>query len=247
MEKMTENSIDIRDLTIRFDGRTVLDAVSFSVSPRTFLAILGPNGAGKSTLLKVLVGLIRPTEGDVRIFGESPETGRRYIGYVPQYVQFDATFPIMVSDVVAMGRYKGMLRRYTEEDRQAVREALDLTGIAHLRERQIGALSGGERQRMLLARALVRDPKILLLDEPTASIDPEGEKAFYALLEKLRRTMTIVMVTHDIGIVSDKVETMACLNKKLFYHGDAAAGADTLHEIYGAPVKVIRHGGEHIE
>lgn len=235
-------------VTVSFDGVRVLEDVSFEVGRNDVVAVLGPNGAGKSTLLKAVLGLICPERGSIRIFGEPPEKGRRFVGYLPQYASFDKEFPISVFDMVLMARYRGIGKVYTHADRVVAERALGTVGVAHLAARPIHALSGGERQRALLARALAREPKVLLLDEPTASVDPEGEAAFYDLIEGLRKEMAVVMVTHDIGVVSERIEKMACINRKLLHYGSAAEGLDKIHEIYCRPVKTIKHmalGGSH--
>jgi len=245
--KNNDAPLVLEGLTVSFDGVRILEDVSFDVQPNDVVALLGPNGAGKSTLLRAVLGLVRPESGSVRIFGELPEKGRRFIGYLPQYALFDKDFPINVLDMALMGRYQGMGRRYTHADRDAVRRALATVGVGHLWDRPIRALSGGERQRALLARALAREPRILLLDEPTASIDPEGEAAFYDLIEGLRKEMAIVMVTHDVGVVSERIEKMACINRRLLHYGPAMEGLDKMHEIYHRPVKTVKHRDAGVE
>lgn len=212
-----------------------------------FLGIIGPNGGGKTTLLKVILGLINPSRGSVTVLGDSPERSRRYIGYVPQISQFDREFPVTVLDVVLMGRLgrKGILRRYSEEDKRVAYEVLESVEMLELKDNQIGKLSGGQLQRVLLARALASDPKILLLDEPTASIDEPTKTELYELLKNLNRKVTIVLVSHDIGVISSHVDKIACINRKLFYHGSKEIEAEIIEKTYQCPVDLIAHGVPH--
>jgi len=237
--------VSLRNVYFYIDETPVLEDINLSIHKNDFLAILGPNGGGKTTLLKIILGLIKPSKGEVKVFGTSPENGRHNIGYLPQYYSFNLDFPINVFDVVLMGRYKGLLKKYSDEDKKAVIKALETVEMLDFKDRQIGELSGGQLQRVLLARALVRNPKLLLLDEPTSHIDPEMQKSFYELLLKLRKKMAIVLVTHDIGAVSSYVENIACLNRKLFYHGSKESGLKELEKAYHCPIDLIAHGVPH--
>ncbi len=237
--------ISLSNVWVRYNETTILEDITFAVEPDDFVAILGPNGSGKTTLLKVILGLTRPSEGSVAVFGRPPVEGRRNIGYMPQKSDFDPTFPINVFDVVLMGRYKGLMRRYTSEDRDAAEEALRVVGMHRYMGRQIGRLSGGQQQRVFVARAIAKAPRLLLLDEPMASIDPEMQKSFYELLGELRHRMAIVMVTHDVGVVTDQVNKVACFNRRLFYHGPAAEGIERLGEVYECPIELVAHGVPH--
>jgi len=234
--------VSLRDVWVHYNGVPVLEGVDFSIRKDSYIAVIGPNGGGKSTLLRVVMGLIRPDRGTVSVFGKTPLKGRRYIGYLPQSKPSDLGFPISVYEVVLSGRYSRPLCGYTAEDREAALKALEDVDMDAYRNRQIGRLSGGQIQRVFLARAIARDPKLLLLDEPTASIDPEQQKNFYSLLERLRKKMAVVFVTHDIGAVSEYFDEIACLNRRLFYHGDAEGGAEKLAEAYTCPVEFIGHG-----
>jgi zinc transport system ATP-binding protein len=211
------------------------------------LGIIGPNGGGKTTLLKVILGLVKPSQGQVRVFGEVTEKNRRYVGYVPQYSHFDRDFPINVEEVVLMGRlgHTGCFHQYREEDKTRVREALELMEMWDMKNMQIGTLSGGERQRVYIARALVMEPQLLLLDEPTASIDKPMQTEFYDLLHDLKSKMAIVLVTHDIGVISTHVDTIACLNRKLIYHGGKEITPEVLEALYQCPVDLLAHGIPH--
>ena len=242
---MIENPvIELHDVWVRFGDVSVLEGVSLSVSRYDFLGIIGPNGGGKSTLLKVVLGLVSPERGVVRVLGEPPERSRRHVGYVAQRPAFDRDFPASVWDVVLMGRYplRGLLRRYGAADEMAAERALERVGMVAARQKQIGRLSGGEQQRVFIARALVGEPRLLLLDEPLANVDPAMQSDLYDLLGDLRRSVTVVMVSHDIGAVSVNVESIACLNRKLFYHGTRELSPETLEATYQCPVQLIAHG-----
>ena len=241
---MAKEVIRLDDIWVHYDGIPVLEGINLSVEPNKFLGIIGPNGGGKTTLLKVILGLIKPTRGNISVLGQLPEKGRKSIGYISQYTLFDRDFPVSVSDVVLMGRYgkAGLYRRYSEEDKRAVNEALKTVDMLDYQDRQVGKLSGGEQQRVFIARALATDPKILLLDEPTASIDPNMQAEFYELIESLKQRMSVVMVSHDISAVSIHVDQIACLNHQLFYHGSKEVSAEALEKTYRCPIQLIAHG-----
>jgi zinc transport system ATP-binding protein len=232
---------------VEYDGRPVLEDIDLTVRERDFLGIIGPNGGGKTTLLRVLLGLVSPARGRVTVLGRTPNEARRFVGYVPQRVEFDDEFPISVWDVAMMGRLsqRGLLKPYTEADRLMVEEALRQVDMLDHRGRQIGQLSGGERQRVYVARALASAPEILLLDEPTASVDTRVVGGIYEVLEELNRRVTIVLVSHDIGVVSSYVKTIACLNRHLIYHESKEITADMLEAAYQCPVDLIAHGLPH--
>ena len=242
---MNEEIVSLKNIEVYLNDSPVLEDINLSIERNIILGIIGPNGGGKTTLLKVILGLIKPDKGEVRVFGMSPEEGRRFIGYLPQYTFFDLNFPISVFDVVLMGRYKGVFKNYSEKDRKAATNALKIVDMLEFRDRQIGRLSGGQLQRVFIARALAREPRLLLLDEPTASIDPEMQKSFYELLSELKKKMAIVLVTHDIGVVSVYVDEMACLNRRLFYHGSKEIALRELEKVYQCPIELIAHGTPH--
>jgi|Deesub1362A_J573_1020465.scaffolds.fasta_scaffold00380_11 zinc transport system ATP-binding protein len=237
--------VKLRNVSYSVNDRIILEDINLSVKERDFLAIIGPNGAGKTTLLKIILGLLDPSEGEVRVFGEIPKKVRKQIGYVPQQPPFDLNFPISVFKATLLARYPGVFRGFERDDERKVLEVLELLNISKLRDRQIGELSGGQLQRVLLARALVRDPKLLLLDEPTSHIDFEAERSFYDLLAELNREITIIIVSHDINVISIYSKTVACLNRKLFFHGDKEGCFDVLEEVYQTPIEIITHGVPH--
>jgi len=239
---MNREIISLKDIWVYFDETAVLQNVNLSINQNEFLGIIGPNGGGKTTLLKVILGLIKPNKGDVKVFGKNPEEEREIIGYVPQYTFFDLIFPMNVFDTVLMGRYKGLFKKYSKKDREITINALKTVKMLEFKDRQIGKLSGGELQRVFVARAIVREPKLLLLDEPATNIDPEMQESFYRLLLELKKKMTIVLVTHDIGAISTYVDKIACLNRKLFYHGPKEKASDELRKTYQCPVELIAHG-----
>ena len=240
----SEEVIRLEDVWVHYDGVPILEGVSLSVEQDDFLGIIGPNGGGKTTLLKVVLGLIMPTRGTVSVMGKSPQNSRDKVGYVPQHNLFDREFPISVWDVVLMGRYSkaGLFRRYNDEDRRIAQSALERVGMLDFGERQIGKLSGGEQQRVFIARALASEPRLLLLDEPTASVDPNMQTEFYELLASLKQQMAIVLVSHDISVISIYVEKLACLNHELYYHGSKEIEAEVLEATYKCPIHMIAHG-----
>jgi zinc transport system ATP-binding protein len=239
--------ITVRHLWAGYEGEQVLEDINLSVYEGDFIGLIGPNGGGKTTLLRVLLGLLSPTRGQVQIMGQPVQEGRRMVGYVPQVVEFDREFPISVWDVARMGRLgeRRLLQRYTAEDDEVVAEALHRVELYDLRQRPIGELSGGQRQRAYIARALATQPAILLLDEPTSSVDPKVSTGIYELLRKLNQRVTIVLVSHDMNVISSHVKTVGCLNRQLFYHGEKEITADMLELAYQCPIDLIAHGVPH--
>lgn len=236
--------VKLEDVWVFYDGMPALEGVNLSINQGDFLGIIGPNGGGKTTLLKVILGLVKPSRGKVKVLGTSPDRGRRSVGYVSQYSLFDRDFPISVWDVVLMGRLEraGLFKRYGEGDRTAAIQTLQTVGMLDLKDQQIGKLSGGQLQRVFIARALLTEPRLMLLDEPMASVDTVMQTEFYELLERLKQRMAIVLVSHDIGAVSVYVDKIACLNHQLFYHGSKEISPEVLEATYKCPVQMIAHG-----
>ncbi|PIE35348.1 ABC transporter [candidate division KSB3 bacterium] len=244
---MKKNIVCIEHAWFSYGTEPVLKDINLSLSPLEFLTVIGPNGGGKTTLLKLLLGLLEPTQGNVQVLGMPPKKSRRHIGYVPQNSTIDSRFPVTVRDVVLMGRLGRIPlgRRYRGEDREMADHALQQVNMFEFRDRQIGKLSGGQQQRTFIARALVTQPQLLLLDEPTASVDSQIKRDIYDLLHELNTRITIMMISHDIGVVSSHAKTIACLNCQLFYHNDKDISPDMLAETYQCPVDLIAHGVPH--
>ncbi len=238
--------IEIEDLFFSFNGGPVLEKIDLTIRERDFTALIGPNGGGKTTLLKLMLGLLKPDRGNVRIFGKSPRQVARRLGYVPQEVGVNRTFPITVRDVVRMGRLRSF-RGWafgSKKDRMAVQKALEQVDMWEFRGRHIGELSGGQRQRVFIARALATHPEILFLDEPTASIDTKHQTEFYDILKELNRTVTVVIVCHDLMVISSYVKSVACVNRFIHYH-DSAEVTDDMIDMYHCPVELLAHGLPH--
>jgi zinc transport system ATP-binding protein len=239
--------IHIENLWAGYGQDPILEGISLDIYPQDFIGLIGPNGGGKTTLIKVILGLIEPTRGKVEIMGLPVRQGRSAVGYVPQLVEFDRAFPISVYEVVRMGMLgkRRLLNPFKPEDDQKIFQALRLVNMQHLASQSIGELSGGQRQRVYIARALVAEPKILLLDEPTASVDPQTSTSIYELLRDLNQQVTILMISHDMSAISSYVKTIGCLNHQLAYHAQKEISPDMLEIGYQCPVDLIAHGLPH--
>ena len=241
--------VELEGVGVSYGEVRVLDGINLTVEPGDFLGIIGPNGSGKTTLLRVMLGLLEPQDGSVRLFGQPPASFRewRRVGYVPQRAALDPSLPVTVQEVVASGLVAslGVFQRIGRAQRARVSDALARAGMeAHARAR-IGALSTGQQQRVLIARALVSDPELIILDEPTGGVDPEAQTSFYAMLHHLNREreVTLVLVSHDIGVVAKEVTKLACLNRRLIFHGrpgDFLSDA-ALTALYGPSVRIVSH------
>ena len=236
--------VNLENIRAGYNGVPAIENINLSISQGDFLAIIGPNGGGKTTLLKVILGLIKPSEGSILVLGKPPQESRGQIGYVPQHNLFDRDFPISVWETVLMGRYlkAGLFKRYRLEDKEMATKTLKTVGMLKYKSRQLGSLSGGEQQRVFIARALVTEPRLLLLDEPTASVDPAMQTEFYELMDDLKKEMAIVLVSHDIGAISVHVNKIACLNRRLHYHGSKEVSTEVLEATYQCPIQMITHG-----
>ena len=245
---MKEPAIEISSLTVMGGGHPLLDNIDLTINRGEFHAIIGPNGGGKTTLLKVILGLIKPDSGSVKVFGKKPEENRSLIGYVPQFRTFEFGYPISVMDMVLSGRIghiKGIRKRYSEEDIRIAEESIEILGIEGLSGRNLTELSGGEQQRAIIARALAGKPEMLLLDEPTVYVDTPTNRMFFKMLEELHEMMTILLVTHDIGVISSDIDYVACLNRKIYTHHTNQITPDMLDSAYKCPVDLIAHGIPH--
>jgi zinc transport system ATP-binding protein len=228
--------IRLDQISVYYDQVCALDRIELSVRRKDFWGIIGPNGGGKTTLLKVMLGLIKPSSGHIAYPSHSGSAIR--LGYVPQFSRFEKDFPINVASVVLMGKLSnrpGLGRRFSRQDLEAVERILELLEIVNLKERQIGQLSGGQLQRVLIARALAMDPDLLLLDEPSASLDTHYKTELLSLLLKLNSKITIVLITHDLALLTPGVNKVACLNRNLVYQGSDWTEESLIRHIYGCP------------
>jgi zinc transport system ATP-binding protein len=236
--------IEIKDVDFAYDRELVLKNINLSVEAGEFLGIIGPNASGKSTLVKLILGLLEPDTGTIRVLDMPVTSARKRIGYVPQYPTFSRRdFPINVRDTVMLGRLglSHWFSAYSAVDRQICQEALRAVEIEDIASRPIGTLSGGQLQRVLIARALVSEPEILILDEPTANIDIRVEEDIFGLLKQYNERMTILVVSHDIGFISSYVDRVACVNKTLVCHNTEEISGKTIEELYGIDVRMIDH------
>ena len=250
---MVEPVVAINDLHFSFDGLPVLEGVNLRVESGDFLAVLGPNGGGKSTLLKLMLGLLKPDNGSIEVLGLPPGEAGGRIGYLPQYTHVSTSFPISVLDAVRMGLVQpglrgiaGLMRSDGENVR--ARRALERVNMREHENRSLADLSGGQKQRVFIARALVDDPKLLLLDEPTASVDSTGRASLFRMLVELNNDMTIIMVSHDISSLVSGVKSVACVNRSLHFHKSPEITSEMFKRGYVGekdeccPVELVTHG-----
>ncbi len=256
MSHDTENVIAIENVSFRYEERNVLENINLTIPKGAFLGLVGPNGSGKSTLLKCILGILKPKEGTIRLFGTDIRKFKDWnkIGYVSQKANsFNSGFPATVFEVVSMGLVSkvGLFRFLNRTYKQKVYKALEDVGMTEFMNRNIGELSGGQQQRVFIARALVSDPQLLILDEPTVGVDAGNVENFYNMLENLNKNLniTLLLVTHDIGTITDKVTHVACLNKYLHFHGETETFKQLedrdLALVYGHHVQVLNHEHSH--
>ncbi len=234
--------IEVIDLCFFFGDREILHNLNFRVREKDLVAVVGPNGGGKTTLLLLLLGLLEPTLGTVRVFGAAPAAARVRIGYVPQHFSFDPRFPVSAFDVVRMGRVeKHALGLYRREDNAAAERALEEVGMLDRRKRSFSRLSGGERQRVLIARALAGNPELLLMDEPTANVDSRAENALYELFHRISLAKTVIFVSHNLNVVTRYVSHVLCVNHAAVYHPIGEIMTAAFKEAHGGELAVLLH------
>lgn len=238
----TRAALLFRDVCFAYDREEVLHNVDLSVPEKSLVAVVGPNGGGKTTLVRLALGLLKPQRGTVRVFDDAPERRRRSIGYVPQHLTFDAAFPVSALDVVLMGRAdRHWLGPYRQSDREQAIRALERVRLGHLSRRALAHLSGGERQRALIAQALASDPDLLLLDEPTANVDTAVEHEIYELLYELNERMTIVVVSHNLNVVTRHASHVACVNRSASLTRVDKLTEGELHAFHRGDMTVLQH------
>lgn len=235
--------VDCKNVRFSYNHQIVLDNINFEVEKNDYMAIVGPNGGGKSTLLKLMLGFLQPVSGSIKIFDKNPILSRKKIGYVPQFATFDFDFPINVLEMIMLSNLnpKSFLPFYKKSEIKSAHEILKKLQIDDLWNRQVSDLSGGQRQRALIARALISQPKLLLLDEPTASVDIHVEKDIYALLKSLNENMAIILVTHDVSFVSKFVNKIVCVNRCSCFHKISELKDIHLQGFYSGDFTEINH------
>ncbi len=240
---MSNVVIDIDNVSFNYGMVPVLEDISLKIHEDEFIGIIGPNASGKSTLLKLILGLIKPDKGTIKKYNQKCEHKTNHIGYVPQHVNFARDFPVTVEEVVMMGHISSGSRffKFNKNEIGSGLEAMQALEIDDIANRQIGSLSGGQLQRVLIARALVCKPNVLILDEPTSNVDMRVEEDIFALLKNYSEHMTIIVVSHDIAFISGYVDRVACLNRTLVCHDTESISGKMIEELYDAPVKMIHH------
>ncbi len=234
----------LQHVSYAYNSHTVLENVDLTISAGDFAAVIGPNGGGKTTLLKLLLGLLKPRSGTVTLFGQAPAKAAHRVGYVPQDVHINRFFPLTVLELALMGRLGPgrLLRRYSAKDLTAAEAALDRMEMLAYRKARLDELSGGQRQRVFIARALASEPEALFLDEPAAGVDSVGQKDLYSHLKELNDRMTILVVTHDLLVLSTYVKSVVCVNRSLVHHPSPEVTENMLRLGYQCPVELLGHG-----
>lgn len=241
-------AVCVDKVSFSYGRERVVEDADFDIFEGESVCVVGPNGGGKSTLLKLILGLLRPNTGRIEIFGDVPSVGRRVVGYVPQQIEFDPLFPVTALDVVLMGRLgRGSLGIVRRADRRAAVEALARMGLADQGKQAFASLSGGQRQGVLIARALVADVRLLLLDEPTAHVDVAAEERLVENLSALDPLLTVITVSHDLAFVSRAVPKVVCVNRCVHVHPTAELTESRIRELYGHEVRMVQHDHEHLD
>ena len=237
-----ESIVEIKNLGVRYDDIVALEHVNLTIYNNDFIGIIGPNGGGKSTLVKAIMGII-PYSGSIEYSTILLRHKKPHIGYLPQISSFDKAFPISVSEVILSGLQaeRGLFSRYGRNERKRVEETLERVSLLELRNRAIGELSGGQLQRVMLCRAIISNPKLLVLDEPANFVDNRFENELYALLRDLNKDMAIIMVSHDLGTISSVVRNIICVNRHVHRHDSNIITEEQLRN-YDCPIQLISHG-----
>lgn len=240
-----ENSpvvIQFTGVDFSYNDEPVLIDVDLDINDREMIGIVGPNGGGKTTLLRLILGLLKPDRGKIQVFGTAPEQSRHRLGYVPQHMQFDSRFPVSVLDVVLMGVVgKTGFGPFSRKRIRTAEEALDAVDMLDYRKSSFAELSGGQRQRVLIARALASSPDMLLFDEPTANVDTSAGEHLYQILDRLNQSMTILVVSHDIGFVNHHISSVVCVNHRVQVHPTSELAGQNIIDLYGNDMALIRH------
>lgn len=241
---MAHTIIEIDNVSAGYGRKTVLEGVSLKVTDHDYLGVIGPNGGGKTTLMRIILGMKKPSEGTIRYYRDGRPAEKLTMGYLPQYSSIDRQFPISVYDVVLSGvsTGHGLFSRYTRRQREDADRTISHLELDNLRDRHIGALSGGQLQRVLLARALVSAPEVLVLDEPNTYIDRRFQRQMYDTLAEINARCAIILVSHDIGTIMQNVKNIACVNHTLHYHPAAEVSPHELTEHMGCPIELLGHG-----
>lgn len=242
MTEAYKNVIEFNDVDFAYEDNLVIESANFAVHNAESVSLVGPNGGGKSTILKLILGQLKPSRGNIKVLGTTPEAARMKIGYMPQFLSYDSKFPISVMDVVLTARIAGKkFGFYNKQDKECAFSGMEKMQVVKLADRQFADLSGGERQRVLVARALACEPELLLLDEPTANVDPAVEEEFNKILKSLIPQMTIVTVSHDLAFVGRMVDHVICVNRQVQIHPTSELTGELITEIYGSNMHMVRH------
>ena len=245
--------ITLRDVGVAYDGYEALEHVDLEIGEHDFLGVIGPNGGGKTTLIKCILGLLKPTAGEIIFHTPTEPSGtpqtvtsgaQTSLGYLPQYSTIDRKFPISVEEVILSGLsiQKSLTSRFTPEQKEKGKQIIVRMGLEGLEHRSIGQLSGGQLQRALLGRAIISDPSVLILDEPSTYIDKRFEARLYELLAEINKECAIILVSHDIGTVLQQVKSIACVNETLDYHPDTGVSTEWLEKNFNCPIELLGHG-----
>lgn len=237
----SDHEIILDNVSFAYKQRNILEDVNLQICRGEFASIVGPNGGGKTTLLKLILGLIKPDTGKIRVLGKMPDQARQQVGYMPQYAHLDMDFPATVMDVVLMGRLSKTTLWFSKKDRVEALTAIDEVGMTTAVDTGFNELSGGQKQRILIARALCSRPEVLLLDEPTANVDVQAEENLLSILQKLNLKMTILLVSHDLGFVSKYVKSVICVNRRVVIHPTTLVNGALIKDIYHGDLKMVRH------